>query len=190
MTAQTFPVPRAGGSKRVLPGFTLAESLKYSDDLQATVAAADVIFVSIPSKAFRTVLQAARPAFRPEQMLISTTKGIETDSFALMSEILVEESGLSRIGVLSGPNLAKEIMARQLAGTVIASHDEELRDSVHAVLSSPFFRVFSNTDVYGVELGGARCALGAVGIDFRKLNELFTCLAHNGRIERKRASYD
>ncbi|WP_022955595.1 NAD(P)H-dependent glycerol-3-phosphate dehydrogenase [Perlucidibaca piscinae] len=157
---------------RYLPGFTLEAGLKFSDDLQAVVGAADVIFVSIPSKAFRAVLQAARPAFRPEQMLISTTKGIETDSFALMSEILVEESGLSRIGVLSGPNLAKEIMARQLAGTVIASHDEELRDSVHAVLSSPFFRVFSNTDVYGVELGGALKNIYAVASGMAAAHQL------------------
>lgn len=140
---------------RYLPGFQLSPELQFSDDLQATVSAADLIFVSIPSKAFRSVLKAAKPAFRHGQMLVSTTKGIEKDSFALMSEILHEESGLERIGVISGPNLAKEIMARQLAGTVIASHDEDLRDTVHAVLSSPFFRVFSNTDVYGVELSGA-----------------------------------
>ena len=140
---------------RYLPGFPLCPELQFSDDLQATVGAADLIFVSIPSKAFRSVLQAAKPAFRPEQMLVSTTKGIEKDSFALMSEILRDESGLGRIGVISGPNLAKEIMARQLAGTVIASDDEELRDAVHAALSSPFFRVFSNNDIYGVELGGA-----------------------------------
>lgn len=140
---------------RYLPGFQLSPDLQFSDDLLATVGAADLIFVSIPSKAFRSVLKAARPALRPGQMLVSTTKGIEKDSFALMSEILREESGLERIGVISGPNLAKEIMARQLAGTVIASHDEDLRDAVHAVLSSPFFRVFSNTDIYGVELSGA-----------------------------------
>lgn len=140
---------------RYLPGFPLDPSLQFSDDLQAVVAQADIIFVSIPSKAFRNVLQAAKPALRPEQMLVSTTKGIERANFALMSEILRDESGLERIGVLSGPNLAREIMAKQIAGTVIASPDEELRDTVHAVLSCTFFRVFSNTDVYGVELSGA-----------------------------------
>lgn len=140
---------------RYLPGFPLDPSLQFSDDLQAVVAQADIIFVSIPSKAFRNVLQAAKPALRPNQMLVSTTKGIERANFALMSEILRDESGLERIGVLSGPNLAREIMAKQIAGTVIASPDEELRDTVHAVLSCTFFRVFSNTDVYGVELSGA-----------------------------------
>lgn len=140
---------------RYLPGFPLDPSLQFSDDLQAVAAQADIIFVSIPSKAFRSVLQAAKPALRSDQMLVSTTKGIERANFALMSEILREESGLERIGVLSGPNLAREIMAKQIAGTVIASPDEALRDTVHAVLSCTFFRVFSNTDVYGVELSGA-----------------------------------
>ncbi len=140
---------------RYLPGFPLDPSLQFSDDLLAVVGQADLIFVSIPSKAFRSVLQAAKPAMRADQMLVSTTKGIERANFALMSEILREESGLDRIGVLSGPNLAREIMAKQIAGTVIASPDEGLRDAVHAVLSCTFFRVFSNTDVYGVELSGA-----------------------------------
>ena len=140
---------------RYLPGFQLCPDLQFSDDLLATVAQADLIFVSIPSKAFRSVLQAAKSALRPEQMLVSTTKGIEKGSFSLMSEILRQETGLARIGVISGPNLAKEIMSKQIAGTVVASHDEGLRDTVHAVLSCPYFRVFSNTDVYGVELSGA-----------------------------------
>lgn len=142
-------------NSRYLPGFQLCPELQFSDDLLATVAGADLIFVSIPSKAFRSVLQAAKSAFRADQMLVSTTKGIEKDSFALMSEILREESGLSRIGVISGPNLAKEIMSKQLAGTVIASLDEDLRDTVNLALGSTFFRVFSNTDIYGVELSGA-----------------------------------
>lgn len=140
---------------RYLPGFRLADGLAFSSDLAATVGQADIVFVSIPSKAFRSVVQAARPHVRPEQILVSTTKGIEKDSFALMSEILREESGSKRIGVLSGPNLAKEIAARMISGTVIASTNPEVRERVHQVLSSPYFRVFANSDVYGVELGGA-----------------------------------
>lgn len=152
---QLADMRETGENTRYLPGFPLSPELKFSDDLLATVGGADLIFVSIPSKAFRSVLQAARPALRNDHMLVSTTKGVEKDSFALMSEILRQETGLSRIGVISGPNLAKEIMTKQIAGTVVASHDESLRDTVHAVLSCTYFRVFSNTDIYGVELGGA-----------------------------------
>lgn len=142
-------------NSRYLPGFSLSAHLKFSNDLGESVAQADIVFVSIPSKAFRSVIRAARPFLQPEQILVSTTKGIERDSFTLMSEILREESGSKRIGVLSGPNLAKEIAARMLSGTVIASVQPDVRERVHEVLSCSYFRVFANTDVYGVELGGA-----------------------------------
>lgn len=153
--AQLADMNASRENSRYLPGFRLADGLCFSNDLADTVAGADIIFVSIPSKAFRTVVRNARPHLRPEQVLVSTTKGIERDSFALMSEILREESGLKRIGVLSGPNLAKEIAARMLSGTVIASTQPDVRERAHQVLSRPYFRVFANTDVYGVELGGA-----------------------------------
>ncbi len=146
---------RSHENSRYLPGFALDPRLQFSTDLGATVAAADVIFVSIPSKAFRSVLAAAKPYFRPDHIVVSTTKGIEQGSFALMSQILREESGVQRLGVLSGPNLAKEIAAKMPSGTVIASEFPEVRERIHQVLACPYFRVFANTDVYGVELGGA-----------------------------------
>lgn len=153
--AQMADMSNGRENSRYLPGFRLDDALAFSTDLAATVAQADIIFVSIPSKAFRSVLQAARPHFRPEQILVSTTKGIEKGTFSLMSQILREESGVERIGVLSGPNLAKEIAGKMLSGTVIASEFAEVREQVNDVLASPYFRVFANTDVYGVELGGA-----------------------------------
>jgi glycerol-3-phosphate dehydrogenase (NAD(P)+) len=153
--AQLADMNETRENARYLPGFRLADGLAFSSDLGATVAEADIVFVSIPSKAFRSVLQAAKPFLRPELIMVSTTKGIEKDSFTLMSEILREESGLKRIGVLSGPNLAKEIAARMLSGTVIASTNPDVREKVHQVLSGKYFRVFANSDVYGVELGGA-----------------------------------
>lgn len=157
---------------RYLPGYVLHPSLQFSDDLLATVSGADLVFVSIPSKAFRPVLQAAQSAFRPDQLLVSTTKGIESDRFSLMSDILLEETGSQHIGVLSGPNLAKEIIAGQIAGTVIASHDEALRDAVHAVLSSTTFRVFASNDPEGVELGGALKNIYAVASGIAAANQL------------------
>ncbi|MGB4344698.1 MAG: NAD(P)H-dependent glycerol-3-phosphate dehydrogenase [Moraxellaceae bacterium] len=153
--AQLEDMQSSRENSRYLPGFRLSDSLSFSHDLGAAIGSADIIFVSIPSKAFRSVMQAAKPFLRPEQILVSTTKGIEKESFALMSEILREESGLKKIGVLSGPNLAKEIAARMVSGTVIASTQPEVRERVHQVLSSRYFRVFANSDVYGVELGGA-----------------------------------
>jgi glycerol-3-phosphate dehydrogenase (NAD(P)+) len=140
---------------RYLPGFRLADSLRFSNDLAEAVAGADLVFVAIPSKAFRKVVQTVKLHLQPGQMLISMTKGIEAGTFAMMSQILREEVPNARIGVLSGPNLAKEIAARMPAGTVIASIDPDLRAAVHTALACPHFRVFANTDIYGVELGGA-----------------------------------
>lgn len=157
---------------RYLPGFRLADTLRFSSDLSEAVAGADLVFVAIPSKAFRQVVQAVRPLLQPRQMLVSMTKGIEAGTFALMSQILREEVPDARVGVLSGPNLAKEIAARMPAGTVIASIDPEVRATVHAILASPFFRVFANTDIYGVELGGALKNIYAIATGMAAANKV------------------
>ena len=140
---------------RYLKGFTLHESLQFSSDLAQTVSQADLVFVAIPSKAFRQVIQAAKPHFHAKQMLVSMTKGIEAGTFSLMSQIIREEVPDARLAVLSGPNLAKEIAAKMPAGTVVASLDPDLRATVHHALACTYFRVFANTDIYGVELSGA-----------------------------------
>ncbi len=142
-------------NRKYLPGFELHPQLQFSCDLAHCLEDVDLVFFSLPSKAVRQVAITCRPLLPARAMLVSTTKGIEKDSFRLMSEILREETGIARIGVLSGPNLAREIAQGVLSGTVIASQDEALRQAVHEALVSPRLRVFANSDVYGVELGGA-----------------------------------
>lgn len=139
---------------RYVPDYPLAESLEATADLQYALQGAEVVFISIPSHAFRSVLRQAVEWLNPEQILVSTTKGIEMESFSLMSEIITAEVPGARLGVLSGPNLAKEIAKRQLTATVIASQDEALRTRIQQLLHSPYFRVYASTDTYGVELGG------------------------------------
>ncbi|WP_432694891.1 NAD(P)H-dependent glycerol-3-phosphate dehydrogenase [Marinobacterium sp. YM272] len=139
---------------RYVPGYMLADNLLATSDLAAALEGVEIIFVSIPSSAVRSVMRRIAPMVKPQQMLISTTKGIEAGTFSLMSEILAEEVPQARIGVLSGPNLAKEVARRELTGTVIASESEEVRDRLQALLHSPYFRVYASTDTYGVELGG------------------------------------
>src|SRR5690606_11700709 len=103
---------------RYLPGCKVAESLQTSTDLAACVQAADVLLVSVPSKSVREVLRQAKAHIREGQVLVSTTKGIEAGTFKLMSQIIREEIPSARVGVLSGPNLAKEIAQRSLTATV------------------------------------------------------------------------
>ncbi len=139
---------------RYLPGFALDAKLHPVNDFNA-IARSQVVFVSIPSKNFRQVVQQVAPLLQPGQMLVSTTKGIEPESFKLMSQVLIEEAPQCRVGVISGPNLAKEIATRQLTATVIASEDTELCATIQSILHCDFFRVYAGSDMYGVELGGA-----------------------------------
>lgn len=141
-------------NKRYLPGYQLSENLEPVCDLEEALKGSELVFVSIPSSAFRQVIRNAKSFFKPEQMVVSTTKGIEADTFSLMSEILAQELPGARIGVLSGPNLAKEIARRQLTATVVASEDSDLRTTVQSVLHSACFRIYASDDSYGVELGG------------------------------------
>lgn len=138
-----------------LPGVKLHQALQITSDLAQAVSGCRIVFVAIPSKSFRAVLRRVAPLLAAETMLISTTKGIEHDSFHLMSDILREETSGMRIGVLSGPNFAKEIVANHYTATVIASEDEALCLTIQKVLHSETFRIYSSSDVFGVELAGA-----------------------------------
>lgn len=140
--------PRYLKGIKILPGVTAVT------DLQATLDACDLCFVALPSSALRTVL-AAHAERLSGKMLVSLTKGIEAQTFKLMSQILEEIAPQARIGVLSGPNLAREIAEHALTATVVASEDEELCKAVQAALHGRTFRVYASADRFGVELGGA-----------------------------------
>jgi glycerol-3-phosphate dehydrogenase (NAD(P)+) len=142
-------------NERYLPGCELHPGLMPVDDFREAIAQSQVIFVSIPSPFLREVIHQVAPLLTASHALISTTKGIEAGSFKLMSQVLREEAPLSAIGVISGPNLAKEIATQQLTATVVASDNEQLRSDVQQILHCRYFRVYGGSDMYGVELGGA-----------------------------------
>ncbi|MAD46744.1 MAG: NAD(P)H-dependent glycerol-3-phosphate dehydrogenase [Oceanospirillaceae bacterium] len=142
-------------NEQYLPGVKLNPELKASVSLQQAVTGADAIFVSVPSKSVREVVASFHQWLTPEQALISTTKGIEPEGFKLMSQVLSELCPDNPIGVLSGPNLAKEIAKRELAATVFASENSDLRRNLQQALSCDYFRVYASNDLYGVELSGA-----------------------------------
>ncbi len=138
-----------------LPDISLNPALRASTDLAETVKGCDVVFVAVPSKSCRDVARQLAPLLADGTMVVSTTKGIEVDSNELMSEVLREELGNVSIGVMSGPNLAKELAAREITGTVIASADERLTQCIQDLLQCSYFRVYAGSDIYGVELAGA-----------------------------------
>lgn len=154
--AQAQEMARARENGRYLPGMSLPAGLQISSDLAAVLAGADTVFMAVPSKAFRQLAATIAPMLAQDTVLVSLTKGIEAGTFSLMSQILHEECGdHCRVGVVSGPNLAREIAQGQPSGTVAASPDECVRERIHQILSSSRFRVFLSSDMYGVELGGA-----------------------------------
>ena len=139
---------------RYLKGIKIHPGVDPVTDLQATLETCDLCFVALPSSALRTVLSAHAERLSGK-MLVSLTKGIEAHSFKLMSEILEDIAPQARIGVLSGPNLAREVAEHALTATVVASADEALCTQVQAVLHGRTFRVYASADRFGVELGGA-----------------------------------
>jgi len=138
-----------------LPGATLPKKLKACNTIPETVKEADVIVMGVPAQNFRQVLQDARPYIRPWVPIVSLSKGLETGTKMRMTEIIETEMEGHPAGVLTGPNLAKEIIAGQAAASVIAMVDDTIAARLQKVFRTGLFRVYTNEDVIGCELGGA-----------------------------------
>lgn len=151
---QVEAIARTGENPRYLKGIKIHPRVQPVTDLQACLRACQMIFVALPSSALRQALQPVA-AELTGKLLVSTTKGIEAQSFMLMSQILEDIAPQARIGVLSGPNLAREVAEQALTAAVVASEDEDFCRQVQAVLHGRTFRVYASSDRFGVELGGA-----------------------------------
>lgn len=151
---------------KYLPGYAIDSKVHITSNLKQAVENAEVIFISVPSSSFRDVTRLAKPYLKKTTFLVSTTKGVESDSFLLMSQVLQDELDGMDIGVLSGPNLAEEIAQKQITATVIASESKALVAQVQEILHASYFRVYSSEDVYGVELAGALKNIYAISAGF------------------------
>jgi glycerol-3-phosphate dehydrogenase (NAD(P)+) len=154
-TEQVTSLNKLHENVNYLPGYTLHADVVATDNLEAAVKDVDLIFVAVPSSSFREVVRQMKPLIHEDAILVSLTKGIEAKTFALMSQILSEETSNNQIALLSGPNLAKEITANSPTGAVVASKDPAVVTAVQDVLRSDSFRVYANPDMLGVELGGS-----------------------------------
>lgn len=137
-----------------LPGLTLSSNIQAISDLAAAVRGATLLFIVIPSQAFRSVCEQIGELVTPAQLAVHATKGLELSTYKRMTEIMLEETCLRQIGVLSGPNIAREMCEGKPAGTVVASRFPRVIDVARDHLKSRRLRVYGNTDVVGVELGG------------------------------------
>ncbi len=143
---------------RYLPFARLPRTLRATGDLKEALEGAELVVVVVPSHALRNVIREARPHIPSSALLCSATKGIENDSLMLMSEVLLDELGdntLARLTYLSGPSFAKEVALGQPTVVVVAGAGRRETTAVQHAFATDRFRVYSSSDVTGVELGGA-----------------------------------
>jgi len=138
-----------------LPGCALAPALQAVDEVADAVGGANVLLCAAPSHVARSVLAMARGGARPGALLVSATKGMETDTLSFMSQVAAETLPALRFVALSGPSFAQEVFQRQPTAIVAASKDPAASREVQDIFSTGYFRVYSNTDVLGTEIGGA-----------------------------------
>ena len=137
-----------------LPDYTLPDELEFTSSLRDAVSAADVVVMGVPSHGFRDVLVEAARWVRPWVPVVSLSKGLERSSLKRMSEVVADELPGHPVAVLTGPNLAKEIMAGQPAAAVVAIDDKTIAEELQRVFSRPTLRVYTNPDVVGSEIAG------------------------------------
>jgi glycerol-3-phosphate dehydrogenase (NAD(P)+) len=141
-----------------LPDHSLSDRIRATSDLVATLDGVEAIVMGVPSHGFRSVLQVAGELISTDTPILSLAKGVERETLMRMTEVTADvlpNHRRDRIGVLTGPNLAKEIVSGQPAATVIAMQDETAAKELQQVFINPRFRVYTNDDVIGSEAAGA-----------------------------------
>ena len=140
-----------------LPDLVLPDAVSATTDPGEAVEGVDIVVLAVPSQMLRANLANWADLLPPHAAVVSLMKGVELGTTKRMSEVITEVGhvGLERIVVVSGPNLAREIAARQPAASVVACADESMAERVAIACAAPYFRPYTNTDVVGTELGGA-----------------------------------
>jgi len=140
-----------------LPDIELPSAVTATTDAAEAARGAEFTVLAVPSQTLRGNLAEWAPLLHPGTVLVSLMKGVELGTAKRMSEVIEEVAGVdpSRVAVLTGPNLAKEIAVRQPAASVVACADESVAQRLQAACHTPYFRPYTNTDVVGCELGGA-----------------------------------
>ena len=141
-----------------LPGVTLPGTLGVTGDLEGAVTGAEIVVSVSPSQHVGAVMSRAAPHLRPDVVVVTASKGIEISTLRRMDQVLEEvltADQMERLTVLSGPSFAVEIAREDPTAVVAASHSQESRLLVQSTFQTPYFRVYTNPDVIGVELGGA-----------------------------------
>ncbi len=152
---QAASTERSRVNAKYLPGVRLPDELRVTSDLAEAAGHAQVLIVGVPTSAFRATLEAAAPNVAPWIPVVSLSKGLEQGTRLRMTEVIRAVLPGRPAAALTGPNIAKEIMAGSAAASVIATPDLEVAEALQQVLQRGVFRIYTNHDVIGCELGGA-----------------------------------
>ena len=183
-------------NKKYLGEHVLPSQLKATDQISEAFSHSSIIVLAIPAQSLRDALTEWKSLIAPDALIVSTLKGIELTSDLRMTEVIVDVLGTKNYAIITGPNLADELILRQPAGAVAAAPTSDIATKVQRLFSTPYYRVYTSTDVVGCELAGAiksiiALAVGmSIGMGFgentqamlitRGLNEVARlCAAHN-----------
>ncbi len=142
-------------NKKYLGKHELPLSLHATTDLAQAFAHSHIYVLAIPAQQLRLTLEEWKPYFSTDSIIVSTLKGIEISTQMRMTEVIEDVLGPRPIAIITGPNLADELVLRQPAGAVAAAATQELADHMRDLFSTPYYRVYTSVDVMGCELAGA-----------------------------------
>jgi glycerol-3-phosphate dehydrogenase (NAD(P)+) len=144
---------------RFLPGFTLPDTVQATNNINSALEGAEIVISVMPSQHCRALFERMVPSLRPETLFVSCTKGLEEGTLLRMTEVIGDvlraRAFTPRVAALSGPSFAKEVARGDPTAVTVASIDAELTRTVQHAFNDSRFRVYTNDDVIGVELGGA-----------------------------------
>ena len=148
-------VRRDGCNTTYLPGVELPPQIAWTADRAEAVAGVELVVFAVPSKFYRDVARSFKGLLAADVPIVSVAKGFDEATHCVMTDVLVEELGSRRIAALSGPSHAEEVAREIPTAVVIAATDEALSEMAQAAFANPRFRVYSSTDLLGVQIGGA-----------------------------------
>lgn len=153
-------------NRKYLPHIVLPSGMRATSDIHVAMSHSNTYVLAIPAQTLRSKLEEWRNEFAEDATLISTLKGIEVSTHFRMTEVIIDVLGVDaeRVAIITGPNLASELALRQPAAAVAAASTLDLAHRVQSLFTTPYYRVYTSTDVLGCELAGAVKSVIALGV--------------------------
>ncbi len=153
-------------NNKYMPNIVLPSGMRATSDIDVAMSHSNTYVLAIPAQTLRPKLEEWRNEFAEDATLISTLKGIEVSTHFRMTEVIVDVLGVdaAKVAIITGPNLARELALRQPAAAVAAASTLDLAHRVQALFTTPYYRVYTSTDVLGCELAGAIKSVIALGV--------------------------